>query len=378
LGVAALIVSLSLVNGFEDEIRGMMIGTNAHITVYSYERARMRDWRRVRERVLEQDGAIEGVAPFVYAKSVISSRRDNDGIMVRGILPDYEKTVSNVLDKVVSGRFFSETDSFAGIPPVVLGSILASELGVIPGDTVIMYTLSGREGSMSGVTPRPKRFRVCGVFETGLIDFDGALAYIPMDIAQDFFELGDAVTGLHIRIRDFYHADRIAGEIEDRMGFPYYAISWAEMNKALYSWMTLEKWGLTLVLMLIIAVAAFNIASTLIMVVLERTTEIGILKAIGVTRRQIVRIFLLQGAFVGILGTLLGAGFGLAVCWVQNRFGIISLPAEVYSISKLPMDVRALDVTIIVAVSLVISVFSAIYPAIRASKLDPIETIRYG
>ena len=159
--------------------------------------------------------------------------------MVRGILPEYETTVSNVLDKVIAGRFFSETDTAAGLPPVVLGSILASELGVIPGDTVVMYTLSGRGGSMIGMTPRPKRFRVSGVFETGLIDFDGALAYIPLATAQDFFEMGDAITGLHVRIHDFYHADRIAAELEDRMGFRYYAISWAEMNKALYSWMTL-------------------------------------------------------------------------------------------------------------------------------------------
>ncbi|MFP4459776.1 MAG: FtsX-like permease family protein [Candidatus Zixiibacteriota bacterium] len=417
LGVMALIVSLSMMNGLKDVIRGRMISTNAHITMYSFEKDGLSKTKEVMKRVEESHKDIEAVAPFVYNQTVISSRDKTYGIVVRGIMPSYEKKASDVIDKVTSGMFFSdrwekgyykqtdfrkresiEKDASKYpqdmdpsrkvleleknppdiLPPITLGTGLASNLQVLPGDTIIMYTLAGKKGAFGGMRPKPKRFQVSAIFETGLYDYDATLAYIPMDVAQDFFDMGTNISGLQIKIDNFYDADKVAAVLEERIGFPYYFKSWAQMNKNLYSWMTLEKWGLTLVLSLIIAVAAFNIASTLIMVVLERTTEIGVLRALGIGQKRIRKIFILQGAYVGIIGTVLGTVVGIALCIIQQNYGVISLPAELYTISQLPMKVQFWDVFFIVIASFGISMVSAIYPASYAARLKPIDAIRYG
>ena len=260
------------------------------------------------------------------------------------------------------------------LPDIVLGRYLAEGLGAVPGDTVFVYGL-GKRGAAS-ISPKIFRFEVIGIFETGMFDFDAALAYTNLEPAQKILDIGEGVTGIELRIENFYEADRVANRIENELGFPYYAVSWAEMNKNLFSWMTIEKWGLFLLLTLIVAVAAFNIASTLIMVVMEKTSQIGILRALGATASKIRRIFFLQGLFVGILGAVLGfiVGFGLA--FVQHKWQIISLPADVYSISALPVEMHLLDFIAIGVAAVIITLISSIYPAWRASKYTPIDAIR--
>ncbi len=375
LGVAALIVSLSLMNGFEEEIRSRLIGANAHITMYSFEKGGLHDWQKLKDRVEGASYEVLHAAPFIASQTVLANTHNTVGIMIRGIQTDLEGDVSDVMDLVTSGSFWGKGYD-EGLPPVTLGSALATSMRVVPGDTVVMYTI--KKGGLGGLTPKPKRFMVSGIFETGLYDFDSQLAYIPLDVAADFFGMGDKITGLTIRIEDFYRARKLSEELDSRVGFPHYFVSWAEQNENLYSWMTLEKWGLGLVLSIIIAVAAFNIASTLIMVVLERTDQIGILRAMGVSRKSIVRVFMLQGTIVGFAGTFLGAATGITLSLIQQHYGIISLPSELYNISKLPMQVRALDVVLVATLSFAISVLSAVYPARRAASLDPLEAIRHG
>ena len=373
LGVAALIVSLSLMNGFEDEIRSRLIGTNAHITMHSFEKGGMPNWQENKQRLEELSQDVVAAAPFIASQTVVANKTNTVGIMIRGVDITHEKRVSKVMDGIVSGAFWEEVYS-QEIPPVALGSALATSMMVIPGDTVVMYTL--KKGGIGGMTPKPKRFQVMAVFETGLYDFDSQLAYIPLEVASGFFGMGDRVTGLTIKLKDFYEARKFAEELDELIGWPNYFISWAEQNENLYSWMTLEKWGLALVLSIIIAVAAFNIASTLIMVVLERTDQIGILRAMGISRKSIVRIFMVQGIIVGVSGTILGAIVGISLCLIQQKYGIISLPSDLYNISKLPMQVRFMDVFWITFFSFTISVVSAIYPAKRAASLDPLNAIR--
>jgi len=372
IGVAALIVSLSVMNGFEGEVRSRIINTISHINVYSLRAESITDWEPLLERLSARDDVV-AASPFVYGKVPIANDGKFDGIMLRGILPSSESAIGCPESTVVDGDWLPEHPD-SGIPLIALGVYLADNISAGPGDTVITYGLGSSRGS--SMTPKLHRFVVCGIFETGMFDYDAMLAYINLESAQKIFDLGNSVTGIELRVKDAYAADRIANSVESDLGFPYYAMSWAEMNKNLFSWMTLEKWGLFLLLSLIIAVAAFNIASTLIMVVMEKTPQIGILRAMGVTSKMIRRIFLIQGLVIGILGTALGALIGVLLAFVQNHWEIVSLPADIYSISSLPVDMHALDVLIICTASVLISAVSSLYPAWRASKANPIDAIR--
>ena len=372
IGVAALIVSLSVMNGFEGEVRSRIINTASHINVHSLRAESISDWQPLLERLAARKDVV-AAAPFVYGKAPIAHRGKFDGMMLRGVIPSYEVAMGNPESTIVDGDWLPENPD-STIPKIALGIYLAENIDANPGDTIIVYGLDGKRGSR--ISPTLHRFIVSGIFETGMFDFDAALAYTNLQSAQKIFGLGNSVTGIELRIHNLYDANKIAHRVESDIGFPYYAISWAEMNKNLFSWMTLEKWGLFLLLSLIIAVAAFNIASTLIMIVMEKAPQIGILRAMGTTASRIQRIFLIQGLAVGVSGTALGALIGIALTSIQNRWDIISLPADVYSISSLPIDTHPLDVVIICAASIAISIASSTYPAWRAAKADPIDTIR--
>ncbi|MCK5832779.1 ABC transporter permease [bacterium] len=372
IGVSALIVSLSVMNGFEGEVRSRIIGTVSHVNVYSLRAESIGDWEPLLETLSQREDVV-AAAPFVYGKVPIANDGLFDGIMLRGIIPSREVFIGNPESTLVDGDWLPEIPD-SNIPPIALGLYLAQNLSAKPGDTVVIYGLDGARGTR--ITPKLHRFIVCGIFETGMFDFDAALGYINLESAQRIFDLGESVTGIELRIKNFYEADKIASHIEDDLAFPYYAMSWAEMNKNLFSWMTLEKWGLFLLLSLIIAVAAFNIASTLIMVVMEKTTQIGILRAMGATSKLIGKVFFIQGLMLGVIGTFIGAVIGVVLAFIQNRWEIISLPADIYSISSLPVNMHLLDVTIICIISVLITLLSSIYPALRAAKSNPIEAIR--
>ncbi len=373
IGVAALIVSLSAMNGFENEVRSRIIGTTSHINVHSLRADHIQDWVPLVQRLRERKDIV-AAAPFIYTKMPVAHKGNFDGMILRGVLPEMQTSLGNPGSTVVDGIWLPDELDTSRIPPIVLGIYLADGLGAKPGDTVLIYGIQGQTGAR--ITPKINRFLVEGIFETGMFDFDAILAYTHLEAAQKLLDMGNAVTGIELRIQNFYEADKIADRLDDEIGFPYYALSWVEMNKNLFAWMTLEKWGLFLLLTLIIAVAAFNIASTLIMVVMEKTPQIGILRAMGATAKRIRRIFFLQGLFVGLLGTVLGYIVGFTLAFIQNKWEVISLPADVYSISSLPIEMQGSDFIVIGIIAMAITVLSSIYPAWRASKETPIDAIR--
>ena len=375
VGVAAILVVMSIMNGMESEIRGRIIGTTAHITLYSFKRGGITDWEAMLEKLKDFPDVV-GASPFIYAKGAIAGPKSSDGVMIRGIDPKLERNTSIIPDAMYWGKFLLE-DSDSSLPTIVLGRYLAGEINAQPGDTVALFILR-QKSAFSGGKPLVKKFIVSGLFESGMYDFDAALCYIPLSRAQKLFGYKDnAVSGIQLKIKDFYRAKSLAHKIEESLGFPYYAVPWSETNKNLFSWMTLEKWAMFLVLILIIAVAAFNIVSTLMMVVMEKTMDIGVMKAMGATDKSLVKIFLLQGVIVGAIGTILGVAIGSLLVWLQQTYHIISLPPDVYSISSLPMKLLLTDVVLVTFVSMALSILSAIYPAWRAAKLKPVDAIRY-
>ncbi len=375
IGVAALIIVLSVMNGFENEIRTQILDMTAHLSIYSHSKANISNWRELKEKLASFD-FIKDSSPFIQEKIAISTRDYNDGIMLRGVDTETELKVNNIGEKMVAGSFFGE--EYTGLPPIVLGSSIASRLGVITGDTVFVFSLKNSSQLLGFVSPKVKKFVVGGLFETGMYEFDASMGFIPLEVAQEFFDYGRTVTGLEVKLHNFYKADRYDDQLDKALGFPYYSVTWMEMNKNLFSWMTLEKWAMFIILSLIIGVAVFNIISNLFMVVMEKKVDIGVLKSMGAKAASIRRIFILQGLIVGIIGTVLGLVFGIGVAWAQETYSIITLPPDVYSISSLPVRIQLLDVVMIVLASASLSFLSTLYPAYKASKLAPIDCIRYG
>jgi lipoprotein-releasing system permease protein len=375
IGVAALNFVLSMMNGFEKEVRSRIIGTTAHVSVFASYAEGIEDYQELLPKIKETKHVVE-IAPFIYYKAAIASKEGSDGIVVRGIDPEKEKLVTDIERNVKLGSFNleKEEDEFPGI---LLGATLADRLGVKLGDNVVLFSL--KEGSLSTgwSTPKASKLKVTGIFETGMYEYDASLAYVSLSTAQKLFNLDHKVTGLQVKLDDLYKAEMVAKELELKLGYHYYALDWMHMHKNLFSWMALEKYAMFIVLSLIVAVAAFNIISTLIMVVIEKRKEIGILKSMGATNTSIMKIFMFEGLVVGTVGTVLGSGFGFLLCWIQRTFNVISLPAEIYFISSLPVDMRVSDFTIVALSAIVLTFLATIYPAKRASQLTPVEAIRY-
>jgi lipoprotein-releasing system permease protein len=375
IGVAALNFVLSMMNGFEKEVRSRIIGTTAHVSVFASYADGIENYQELLPQIKETKHVVE-VAPFIYYKAAIASKEGSDGIVVRGIDPEKEKLVTDIADNVKVGSLDleKEEDEFPGI---LLGATLADRLGVKLGDNVVLFSL--KEGSLTTgwSTPKASKLKVTGIFETGMYEYDASLAYVSLSTAQKLFNLDHKVTGLQVKLDDLYKAENVAKELELKLGYHYYTMDWMHMHKNLFSWMALEKYAMFIVLSLIVAVAAFNIISTLIMVVIEKRKEIGILKSMGATNVSIMKIFMFEGLVVGIVGTILGSGLGFILCWIQKTFNLISLPPEIYFINSLPVDMRVSDFTIVALSAIVLTFLATIYPAKRASQLTPVEAIRY-
>jgi len=378
IGVAALVAVLSMMNGFESEVRERIVGTLAHVTVYTFDDVGVQETESLMEDVLSADHVL-AASPFIYYKASISSHRENDGTMVRGIDPQLERGVSSLAETIVEGDLMLDTLD-TGLPGAVLGKTLANRLGVAVGDRIVLMSLKDItfSGGVTGMTmPKVAQFTVSGIFSNGLYEYDASLCYISIPAAQKLFKMGEKVTGVQIKIDDMYRSRNVSEILNEQLGFPYFATDWTQMHKSLYSWMKLEKYGMFIGFALIIAVAAFNIISTLIMFVLEKKKEVAILKSMGATRRSVMRIFVYQGIVAGTVGTVAGTILGVVICLLQQEFGLISLPADIYFISKLPVKMMPLDLLLIAATSIFLSFLATLYPAYRAGRLYPVEILRY-
>ncbi len=378
VGVMALIVVIAVMTGFESDLKNRILGVESHVVIMRHGSS-FSDYHRILGQVVNTVG-VEAATPFIYTQIMLRSSSGVSGAVLRGIDPE---SVGRVI-KVLEGspllnieKMHQENDTTGSVPGIILGNELARNLGLGMGDAVYLISSRGMISPM-GYLPAMKRFQVAGMFESGMYEYDGSLAYIHLSDAQKILHMEDSVTGIEVRVNDIYNARHIADKIVAGVGFPYWARDWMQMNQNLFSALKLEKTVMFIILALIVLVAAFNIASTLIMMVMGKTKDIAILKAMGAMDSSIRKIFIFKGMIIGFLGTSLGVCLGFIACKLLEKYKFIELPGDVYYISTLPVRLEALDVFIIAAASMMICFIATLYPASQASKLNPVEAIRYG
>ncbi len=379
IGTAALVIAMALMNGFEGQVRDRLIGRDSHLDLLARDSAGLPDGDSLPNLVEKSDSRVVAASPFLGGKAGISTGTAADGVVVMGIDPKRAVKVIDLQKYMTVGKldlFQHELDSGRVEHGIVMGYALASRLGMMVGDKATLVSLSSAAAlSGLGEPPHMERCVLTGIFASGLYEFDANMAYIGIPSAQRLYQTGPVVSGIQIRVKDMWQAREVGKNLEHRTGLQ--ALDWLTKNAALMKWMSLEKILVTVVLCLIVLVAAFNIASSLIMGVLEKTREIGILRAMGANSRTILRIFLFQGALAGFIGSIGGIAFGLLLCWIQQRFQIIRLPGDIYFIDVLPVDVRATDVLIVAGAANLICWIAALYPAWRASRFSPVAAIRH-
>jgi len=378
VGVMALIVVIAVMAGFESDLKQRILGVESHIVLMRHDGS-FSGYKKISKQINKLQG-VEAATPFIYSQIMLRSSTGVSGAVLRGIDPKSAGNVIKILKNSVLQnlkQIHRQGNSKTFVPGIILGKELARNLGVLKGDAV--YLISSR-GMISpiGYLPAMKRFEVVGLFESGMYEYDGSLAYIDLEDAQKILNMKGSVTGIEVRVDDIYNARNIAKKIVSELGFPYWARDWMRMNHNLFSALKLEKTVMFIILALIVLVAAFNIASTLIMMVMGKTKDIAILKAMGAMDSSIRKIFIYKGMIIGAVGTLLGVCLGFIICKLLEKYKFIQLPGDVYYISTLPVRLEALDVFMIASAAMVICFLATLYPASQASKLNPIEAIRYG
>ncbi len=378
VGVMALIVVIAVMAGFESELKHRILRVESHVVLMRHGNS-FSDYHKILDQVVNTDG-VEAATPFIYTQIMLRSSSRVSGAVLRGIDPESAGGVIKVLENSALlniEKIHQGDDTTGSVPGIILGKELARNLGVGIGDAVYLISSRGMISPM-GYLPAMKRFQVGGLFESGMYEYDGSLAYIHLRDAQKILHMEDSITGIEVRVNDIYDARKIADKIVAAIGFPYWAKDWMQMNYNLFSALKLEKTVMFIILALIVLVAAFNIASTLIMMVMGKTRDIAILKAMGAMDGSIRKIFIFKGMIIGSVGTTLGVCFGFIMCKLLEKYKFIELPGDVYYISTLPVRLEALDVFIISAAAIVICFVATLYPARQASKLNPVEAIRYG
>ncbi|MGC2424395.1 MAG: lipoprotein-releasing ABC transporter permease subunit [Nitrospirota bacterium] len=374
LGVMALIVVLSVMSGFENDLMKKILGTNSPIIVTSFNDKGITDYNQQMKKIQEIPHVVS-VAPFTYSEVMLTSPSSVSGIILKGVNPASIAKVTELSKTMVAGSI-SGLNTAGPVPGILLGRELAANLGVSTGERVRVVSPFGTITPL-GVAPKFQEFVVTGLFDTGMYEYDSKLAYISIPVAQKFFGLGDSVTGFEVRIDDLSLSAPLARTIQNHLGFPFRARDWMQMNRSLFSALKLEKITMFVILVLIIIVASFNIVSTLIMIVIDKAREIAILKSMGATRAGIMKIFMINGIIIGVIGTLIGLAGGLAVCFIIEKTNLITLPSDIYYISHLPARVDPVELVVICASAIIISFGATLYPSWQAAKLDPLEALRY-
>ena len=381
IGVMALVIVLGVMNGMQNDLREKILVVNPHLRVLTYgEGLRLDDWPEVLAKVRRAPDVVSA-APFVMTQGLVSAGHDYaEGVMVIGVESDTgRRAVTSLPHYFTKGDLTFRTTRSDVEGGVAVGTRLASKLSAYPGDVITMVAPAGSQfnRSLGAFVPKYRRYEVTGMFETGMYDYDNSYVLMRREAAQDFAGLGGAVTGIEVRLANPEQATEAGKQLESMLGYPYRALDWQLQNRSLFSALKLEKLAMGLVVFLICVVAAFNVVGTLTMVVRDKTREIGILLAMGMHRGRIRRVFLTQGVFIGLTGTVLGAVLGLFVGSLVNRGHLIPIDPSIYFIDHLPVLINPLDALAVVAASIVIATLAPLYPSVQAARLEPVTAIRY-
>ena len=390
IGVAALIATLGIMTGFKEDLQAKILGTNSHIIVTTKTGEAIKEYDALTAKITAVPEVV-AATPFIFKQVLLTSESGSHGVVLRGINVRREATVTEIAKNLKAGSLDelerigppttpvpAPPDHAAGVPPLLPGIIIGKELslrlGAFLGDRLNVVSPVGPVTAL-GMIPKVRSFRVVGIFESGMFEYDSSLAYVSITQAQEFFNLGDEVTGIEVKVGDIFAADRIARQIEQAIGFPYWARDWMTLNKNLFSALKLEKFMMFILLVLVVVVASFNIVSTLTMIVVEKHREIAILKAMGATGQAVMRIFMLNGLVIGIVGTVIGIPLGYSFCWAIQTF--YTLPGDVYYLSRIPVNIKIMDVLTVAVSAITIAFLATIHPCRQAARLEPAEALRY-
>lgn len=379
LGVWVLITVISIMNGFGNELRGRILDVTSHVTITG-QGGWLADWEKLTDK-LDARNDIEAYAPYIYSQGLISAGRAVDGALIRGVLPEYESQVSAIANNLSEGNFEALQK---GKYNIILGEGLAAKLGTEIGEKVTLISPKG-QSSPAGLLPRLRRFTVVGTFAVGMNEYDSALALIHMADASRLYKAKNQVSGVRLKLDDVYQARQVAAELSADLEYEYYVDNWTRQHENFFRALEIERRVMFIILFLIVAVAAFNIVSTLVMVVTDKRADIAILRTLGLSPNNVMGIFFVQGVTSGVFGTIIGAILGVLTAlnistiipFIEGLVGYQLFPADVYVISDFPAELRWGDVTTIVIASIVLSMLATLYPAWRASKTQPAEALRY-
>jgi lipoprotein-releasing system permease protein len=378
VGVMALIVVIAVMAGAQSEFRSRILGVDSHAILMRYG-GEIDNYRDLINQVRREPGVLSA-RPFIYTQSMLRSAAGASGAVLKGVDPPSETEIAiDGMGEAFRKLYPPGWDDLHedNIAPIVIGKELGRKLSVVEGDTVYLISFRGMVSPI-GHVPAMKRFRVAGFFASGMYQFDEAYAFVRLTDAQRTLKLGDTVSGIEIRVNDIYQADQVAERIKKKLGFPYWTKDWMQMNANLFFALKLEKTAMFIILTLIVLVAAFNIASTLIMMVMKKTKDIAILKAMGASDGSIMRIFVIKGMVIGGFGTILGVVLGIVICFVLKHYPFIKLPGNIYYFTTLPVQLQVSDVLTIALAAIGICFLATLYPARQAARLNPVDAIRYG
>jgi lipoprotein-releasing system permease protein len=373
IGVATLIVTLAIMDGFHSEIRDKIISLQAHIIILPFTQLPLQEAELI-EKELSGISEIVSLAPFTYANALVKYKNFVQGIVVKGILPEKEVRVTNI--NLVADKKVTIAERL-NLNDVIVGEELAKSFGVSIGENVDIISPSGATFSAFSLFPDIKRFKVSGIFRSGMYEYDTSLVYMHLLTSQNLFNLGDKISGLSVKVKNIYHVNDVRREIQKKLSGKYVIRTWMELNRSLFSALKLEKIIMSIVLMLIILVAAFNIFSTLMLTTMEKAKDIAILQSIGAKRKSILAIFLYEGVVIGVIGIITGIIIGVALTLFIQHSNIIKLPPEIYYITKVPAKIKFIDLVLISSAAFVITLLSSLYPARKSSMVNPSEALRY-
>lgn len=373
LGVATLIITLSILRGFERTIKDNVVSFTAHMQLFGFSNLPLQNPEFAVQRVKERFPEVREIAPYVAREALIRSSVDIDGIILKGVDPENDISAARYR---LAGGVYDLKERGGSIQPIILGKRLAEKLETVVGDTVLVFALGGLTISMAET--RVMAFEVVGTFDTGMAEYDASYAYVPLASTQRLFQFGRAISGFDILVHDLARLDALSEEIPSDLGYPYYARTMYQMYRNLFAWVDLQKKPVPIILGLIIVVATVNIIGTLLMMVMEKSMDIGVLRTLGADRRTIKNVFLLQGMIIGVVGTLIGNLLGYLLVLVEMEYKLISLPSAIYYMSSVPIELSALNFYLVSAVALVLCFFSSVVPARIASGLDPVRLFKFG